>query len=149
MVQAVSSPVVDTIVVGAAESATAAKALERAAQIAAGLGARLVIVTAYGNDEVDVVGIGSDTFVLSTADQANEFVEREADRLAAAYGIEASGVAIPGKPHTVLIEQARAKEASMIVVGNLRMQGVGRVLGSVANDVTHHAPCDVLVVKTT
>jgi nucleotide-binding universal stress UspA family protein len=37
----------------------------------------------------------------------------------------------------------------MIVVGNRRMQGLGRLLGSVANDVAHHAPCDVHIVKTT
>ena len=33
-------------------------------------------------------------------------------------------------------------------VGNVRMQGAGRLLGSVANGITHRAPCDVLVVKT-
>lgn len=26
--------------------------------------------------------------------------------------------------------------------------GVARVLGAVANDIVHHAPCDVLLVKT-
>jgi nucleotide-binding universal stress UspA family protein len=140
---------VETIVVGAAESETAAKALERAAQLAKGLGAGLVVVTAYDNDDVDVVGIGSDTYVLSTADHANDFVSREAERLAAEYGIEVRGVAALGKPHTVLLDQAKALEATVIVVGNLRMQGAGRLLGSVANDIAHHAPCDVLVVKTT
>jgi nucleotide-binding universal stress UspA family protein len=35
------------------------------------------------------------------------------------------------------------------VLGNRRMQGAGRILGSVANSVAHHAPCDVYVVKTT
>jgi nucleotide-binding universal stress UspA family protein len=140
---------VETIVVGAAESETAAKALERAAQLARGLGARLVVVTAYSNDDVDVVGVGSDTYVLSTADHANDFVAREAARLADEYGIEARGVAASGKPHTVLLDQAKSLEASVIVVGNLRMQGAGRLLGSVANDIAHHAPCDVLVVKTT
>jgi nucleotide-binding universal stress UspA family protein len=36
----------------------------------------------------------------------------------------------------------------MIVVGNRRMQGIGRVLGSVANSVAHNAPCDVYIAKT-
>ena len=36
----------------------------------------------------------------------------------------------------------------MIIVGNRRMQGMGRLLGSVANEVAHNAPCDVLIVKT-
>jgi nucleotide-binding universal stress UspA family protein len=28
------------------------------------------------------------------------------------------------------------------------MQGIQRVLGAVANEIVHNAPCDVLVVKT-
>ena len=40
------------------------------------------------------------------------------------------------------------KLADLIVVGNVRMQGFGRVLGSVGNDVLSHAPCSVLIVKT-
>jgi nucleotide-binding universal stress UspA family protein len=36
----------------------------------------------------------------------------------------------------------------MIVVGNRRMRGIGRVLGSVANSVAHNAPCDVYIAKT-
>jgi nucleotide-binding universal stress UspA family protein len=36
----------------------------------------------------------------------------------------------------------------LIVVGNVRMQGLGRVLGSVGSDVLHQAPCSVLIVKT-
>jgi nucleotide-binding universal stress UspA family protein len=29
------------------------------------------------------------------------------------------------------------------------MTGVSRLLGSVPNNVSHHAPCDVLIVNTT
>jgi len=139
---------VETIVVGAAESDTAAKALNRAAELAQRLGARLVIVTAYGHDDVDVVGVGSDTYVLSTSEHATDFVDREAGRLATEYGIDAQGVAAAGKPHQVIVDQAKAHDATVIVVGNVRMQGAGRLLGSVANDIAHHAPCDVYVVKT-
>jgi nucleotide-binding universal stress UspA family protein len=48
-----------------------------------------------------------------------------------------------------LIQEAERVGATLIVVGNKNMHGIGRVLGSVANDVAHHAPCDVLIVKTT
>ena len=37
----------------------------------------------------------------------------------------------------------------MIVVGNRRVQGATRVLGSIANDVARQAPCNVLIVHTT
>ena len=36
----------------------------------------------------------------------------------------------------------------MIVVGNKRVQGLARVLGSVASAVAQHAPCDVYIAKT-
>ena len=46
-------------------------------------------------------------------------------------------------------DEAARIDASMIVVGNRRVQGKARVLGSIATDVTRTAPCDVLVVDTT
>ena len=36
----------------------------------------------------------------------------------------------------------------LIVVGNRRMRGIGRVLGSVANSVAHNATCDVYIANT-
>ena len=57
----------ETVLVGANSSETAAKAVERAGTVAAAMGARLVVVTAYGTDDVDEVGVGSDTYVVSTA----------------------------------------------------------------------------------
>ena len=35
------------------------------------------------------------------------------------------------------------------IVGNRRVQGVSRILGSVAMDVARAAPCNVLIVHTT
>jgi nucleotide-binding universal stress UspA family protein len=43
---------------------------------------------------------------------------------------------------------ARREGADLIVVGSQGMRGVGRVLGSVPNKVSHRAPCDVLIVQT-
>ena len=54
-----------------------------------------------------------------------------------------------GKPADVLLDAARDVEAELIVVGNRRMQGLSRVLGAIANEIVHRAPCDVLLVKTT
>lgn len=36
----------------------------------------------------------------------------------------------------------------LLVLGNRRMHGVGRVLGSVPNDLTHQVPTDILLVNT-
>lgn len=47
-----------------------------------------------------------------------------------------------------LCRVAETVEADCIVVGNKRMQGKGRLLGSVPNKVAHHAPCSVLIART-
>jgi nucleotide-binding universal stress UspA family protein len=55
-----------------------------------------------------------------------------------------------GNPAEVLCTVAERVGADLIVVGNRGMQGKRRVvLGSVPNSVSHHAPCSVLIVKTT
>ena len=138
----------ETIVVGANQTDTAARAVQRAGELAASLGARLVVVTAYGDDDTAVVGVGSDTYVFSPAGDATGFAELTAERLSTSLGIEASGEAAKGKPASVILEAAERHGATLIVVGNVRMQGPGRLLGSVAKHVAHHAPCDVQIVKT-
>ena len=55
---------------------------------------------------------------------------------------------VQGKPATAFVDEAIRLDARLIVVGNRRVQGVGRILGSVASSVAAHAPCDVYIVKT-
>ncbi len=138
----------NTIVVGAAATATASLAITRAAEMAVALDARVVVVTAFRDDNVESFSVGSDRFVVGESTDASQFAEQTAQRIKLQYGVEATSIAGSGKPEDVIIETARQLEATLIVVGNLRMQGPGRLLGSVANHVAHHAPCDVLIVKT-
>lgn len=53
-----------------------------------------------------------------------------------------------GDPAEVLIDLAEEEDADLIVVGN---RGMSKrfPLGVVANQVSHHAPCNVLIVRTT
>ena len=77
--------------------------------------------------------------------------EQVAEQQAATFrsqGIDATSAAVDEKPADALLAEAERVEAEVIVVGNRRMQGVSRLLGSVANEVAHNAPCDVLIVKT-
>lgn len=46
-----------------------------------------------------------------------------------------------------IIEEAEIWKADMIVVGSHGRGFWGRMLGSVSDAVTHHAPCSVLVVR--
>jgi len=46
-----------------------------------------------------------------------------------------------------IIDKAERWHADLIVVGSHGYGFWGRLLGSVSNDVVHHAPCSVLVVR--
>ena len=120
------------ILVGTDGSPTAAKAVDRAVQVAATAGATLTVFTA------------------GRADKAEAVVSGEAARHADA------GVAIDTKvadtdPVSGLIDEATAGGFDLLVMGNKGMTGVTRFfrLGSVPNKVTHHLPCSLLIVKTT
>ena len=134
-------------VVGTDGSETAAKAAERTGELARATGAAIHVVCAYSGRGTTTVGLGADVASVSRFNEA----EQIAEQLAATYrsaGITATISVVEGKPATVILEAAEQVAAEMIVVGNRRMQGVQRVLGAVANDIVHHASCDVLVVKT-
>jgi nucleotide-binding universal stress UspA family protein len=138
----------DVIVVGVDGSDTAMKAAEVAARLAAALGARLHVVTAYRDSGNETLVVGSDEFVFSTHDEALSVAQATAGQLVSMVPGSTSG-SVLGKADEALIAEAKRLDAMLIVVGNRRMQGIARVLGSVANDVAHHAPCDVYIVKTT
>ena len=120
-------------------------AVERAAEIAGALGAKLHIVSAYGAEAP-----------VSLTDKMGEPEAVEAHRIAEAAANAVSGPkvdvsfeALLGRhPADALIEAAEEHHARMIVVGNRRVQGLSRVLGSVASAVANRASCDVLVVHT-
>jgi len=46
------------------------------------------------------------------------------------------------------VREAESLGADLIVVGNKRVQGLGRILGSIAEDVAHHSTCDVYIAHT-
>jgi len=134
------------IVVGVDGSGTAKKAAESARDLAGALGASLHVVSAFDSDRTEVFGSGSDKWIVSDADGAEQVARSVADALAG--DIKVTYSAARGKPAEALIKEAGRLDARMIVVGNRRMRGIGRVLGSVANSVAHNAPCDVYIANT-
>lgn len=140
----------EKVIVGVDGSETAQRAAMRAAEIAISMGAELAVVTAHTSDNTEVVRIGSDTWILDDAEQALKLAEQCAAALRVALPeAVVTAVAAKGKPQEVLVNEAARLNAGLIVVGNVGMQGLGRVLGSVASSVAHNAPCDVYIVKTT
>lgn len=137
----------DVIVVGVDGSETAAKAAKTARGLALALGATLHVVSAFEKDWTEVYGSGSDQVIVSGAEDARKIAQAVAEDLRSEH-LRIEHFAVRGTPANALIQQAETWGATMIVVGNRRMRGLGRVLGSVANSVAHNAPCDVYIVKT-
>jgi nucleotide-binding universal stress UspA family protein len=55
-----------------------------------------------------------------------------------------------GDAADAILDVAEEQRSDLIVVGNRGMTGAKRfLLGSVPNKVSHHAPCSVLIVRTT
>lgn len=133
------------IVVGVDRSETAATAAKKAAAMAKAYGVNLHLVTcAHRSASVDV-GVGGDR---STIDWRTD-AETMLDGYKKSLGHDSISTHVgTGDPASVLCDEARRIDASVIVVGNRRVQGVSRVLGSIATGVARHAHCDVLVVNT-
>ena len=76
--------------------------------------------------------------------------EQDLHAIAAEFrgSIAVSTKAVRSNPAEALCSEADRVHASMIVIGNKRVQGVARVLGSVAGTVAKEAPCDVCIVHT-
>lgn len=134
------------LIVGFADVPTAHKAVHEAVELASRLGAALHVVMATEDDRVETVGIGSDEWMVSDAEMAESEIRNFMTALPTSLEYTV-GVAV-GSPGEVLVSEAERLDADLIVVGNVRMQGIGRVLGSVGAAVIHNAPCSVLVVKT-
>lgn len=136
----------ETIVVGVDGSATAWKAACTAHDLAAALGATVHVVCAFDSDRAEIVGSGSDKVILSDAAAADKVAQTVAESIGT--GVKVTYTAARGNPANALLTEAVQINARMIVVGNRRMHGIGRVLGSVANTVAHNASCDVYIAHT-
>jgi nucleotide-binding universal stress UspA family protein len=144
-----------SIVVGTDGSETASRALAEALQLAAPLGATLDVVSAYEpvgkarlNAEAKEAPEGFQWAINPHEDV--EVTLRAAADAATAAGVEARTHARQGDPADAIIDVAEEQTADLIIVGNKGMTGTKRfLLGSVPNKVSHHAPCSVLIIRTT
>jgi universal stress protein A len=138
--------VFQTIVVGVSPAESARLAARRAGELARAFGAELHLVCAY--DEGSVDRLGSPLVVAADPPQRGR-TERFLTSLPEAVIGRATTHALPGPPAREILRVAQEVAADLIVVGDKGMHGARRLLGSVANDVSHGAGCSVLIVKTT
>jgi nucleotide-binding universal stress UspA family protein len=134
--------VYDNIVVGAHKSETARHAVDHALELARVHGSHVHLVTAYPKDSGPVDG--KDTAGRADAEHAMDAM------VPPARAEQCTTHALPGDPAKAILQVAEQVGADLIVVGNKGMKGArAKLLGSVPNDIAHHAPCSVLIVQTT
>ncbi|EXF24860.1 universal stress protein UspA [Nesterenkonia sp. AN1] len=135
------------IIVGVDGSPTAQRAAHKARDLALKLDVALHVVSAHTDATIEHVNSGSDQWVVSGADNAL-YIAEQVVRGLRTPGLKIHAGSAQGKPAEALIDYAEKAGAQLIVVGNQRMRGARRVLGSVANTVSHTAGCDVYIANT-
>ncbi len=145
----------EAMVVGTDGSETAREAVRQAADLAQRLGAKVHLVSAYEpvpegrlREERHQVPDDLQWMVNPREDVSVTLAE-------AAEGLQGQGVSVEthareGDPADAILDVAEEQGADLIVVGNKGMTGAKRfLLGSVPNKVSHHAPCSVMIIRTT
>lgn len=132
------------IVVGYDGYSRSTEAVNAAAELARSLSASLHVVTAVAKDRFRDLDGGVERRAVDL-EEARTTVDKLVSEI---DGIKVTSTAQKGSPGEVLLAEAEHLGADLIVVGNKNVQGVGRVLGSVASDVTHKASCAVLIINT-
>lgn len=117
------------LLAGVDGSPTSLKAAQRAVELAKATGAKVTLI--------------------SVGEHGRQHVSDAQDRFEGS-GVEIDTIVDVGDPADVILETAADGEYDAIVVGNKGMSGVSRfLLGSVPSKISHHAPCDVIIVHTT
>lgn len=138
---------VERIIVGVDFSDSSELAARQAVQLAEDTGATLHLVTATRKSSGQLVQGGGETWHIDDVDRARQKLLALAGAIAPGRHVECA--VLDGDAAKALTAEAERIGADVIVVGNKRVHGVGRVLGAVALDVVRHAPCAVHIAKTT
>ena len=137
------------IIAGVDGSETATLAAQRAAEAAEAYGGSLHIVSAYGPGEQRTLSDGVEKVVINLRDDAERTSTEAAEALRSQFpSLEVTASVVSGSPADGLVSEADRLEARLIVVGNRRVQGPARILGSIARTVAANASCDVYVANT-
>ncbi|MGI8631629.1 MAG: universal stress protein [Solirubrobacterales bacterium] len=143
------------IVVGTDGSDTADRAVEHATELAKSSGATLDIVSAYAPVDEDRVrkekkDVPDDVeHEFNPREEVNATIDKAASK-AKKSDIDVQSHPREGDPADAILDVAEENSADLIVVGNKGMTGARRfLLGSVPNKISHHAPCSVMIIRTT
>ncbi|HEV3378837.1 MAG TPA: universal stress protein [Thermoleophilaceae bacterium] len=145
----------DSMVVGTDGSDTAKEAVRQATDLAKAVGATVHLVSAYepvpeGRLREERQQVPDDLqWMVNPREDVASTLEEASDGIREA-GVEVQIHAREGDPADAILDVAEEQNADLIVVGNKGMTGAKRfLLGSVPNKVSHHAPCSVMIIRTT
>jgi len=143
-----------SIVVGTDGSETAHRAVEAAVELARLTGATLELVSAYepvSNQRLrrEARQVPPDLqWMVNPREDVDATLAAAAERVRGA-GVTAEVYAREGDPADAILDVAEELGSELIVIGNKGMTGAKRfLLGSVPNKVSHHAPCAVMIIRT-
>ena len=137
-----------SIVVGTDGSETATSAVKQAVELASSIKAKIELVSAYepvGDQRLreERTEVPDDVSWMVNPREDVDATLREA-------GLDVETFAREGDPADAILDVAEELGADLIIVGNKGMTGAKRfLLGSVPNKISHHAPCSVLIIRTT
>jgi nucleotide-binding universal stress UspA family protein len=144
-----------SIVVGTDGSDTATQAVRQAIDMAKAVGATLELVSAYAPVSEQRLreerrDAPEDVQWAINPRQEVETTLSDAADMAREAGVSANTHPRQGDASDAILDVAEELGADLVIVGNKGMTGAKRfLLGSVPNKVSHHAPCSVLIVRTT
>lgn len=145
----------NSIVVGTDGSDTATQAVREAVDMAKATGATLELVSAYApvaesRLRAERRDAPEDVQWAINPKQEVELSLSDAADIARESGVKVNTHAVQGDPADAIIEVAEKQNSDVVIVGNKGMTGAKRfLLGSVPDKISHHAPCSVLIVRTT
>jgi nucleotide-binding universal stress UspA family protein len=140
-----------TIAVATDGSDTADRAVEVALDLAERCDAKLMVLSAYAAhmDPITAHAVSDapeDVQWRLTPSGYGEDVTRRVVELARERGVACESRLLEGEPAQAICDLAADCHADLLVVGNRGMKR--RILGSVPNAISHHAPCAVLIAQT-
>ena len=127
------------------------QAAQRAIEMAAQYGAQLdvlniveerVFYNEWDDSLIADMPLRDESLKDYALDSMHKFVERTG------LGKDARLEVQWGNPKRSIVSWAREKQVDLIVTGSHGHHGIERLLGSVSTSVLHHAPCDVLIVRS-
>ncbi len=146
---------IGSIVVGTDGSETAKEAVRQATELASAVGATIHLVSAFepvgeGRLREERQQVPDDMqWMVNPREDVDATLNNAAEAIRQG-GLQVETYAREGDPADAILDVAEEQNADLIVVGNKGMTGAKRfLLGSVPNKVSHHAPCSVMIIRTT